>query len=170
MPPTPTFPALVRSLRDRAIDAELAALVWVLAESGLPVHVATADPNAAADLVAGLEDLVRPVHVIAGDALEDVLAAWSDEPARLGVVLVARAGRVVSAHWIRPPLRDSAGHLRPQGPAVLAAFDARLDELEHFAWGVLAELAPVIGRTPAELEVDRAGRAERLARLLATAH
>lgn len=162
----PAIPLLAPLLRAGVLDADLAALVWAVAEGGLPVHVAASDPTDAARLAAGLEDLVKPVTVLVGGSLETVLAAWTDEPARLGVVLVVSQGRVAAAHWVRPPIRDGAGHVRAQGPAVLAVWDERAGRFEHFAWGVIPELAVAIGRKAGDLELEhreRMGRLEALA-------
>jgi len=166
---TTTLPELARLLRAGAIDAELAALVWILAEGGLPIHVAAALPDEAAAVARSLEDLVRPVHVLDGDSLEAVLAATIDEPALLGVVIVVRGARVVAAHWVRPSLRDGAGHLRAQGPAVLSTWDERMGAYEHFAWGVIPELAAIIGMKAGDFEIDFDGRRDRV-NALAGAH
>lgn len=149
----PKIPSLAPLLRAEVLDAQLASLVWVLAEGGLPIHVATDDPDGVTDLVNGLEDIVKPVRVLPGSSLEDVMAGWTDEPARLGVVLVV-GRRVTAAHWVRPPIRDGAGHVRAQGPAVLAVWDERAGRFEHFAWGVIPELAAAIGRKAGDLEAD----------------
>jgi len=151
---TPTIPSLAPLLRAGVLDPDLAALVWSLAEGGLPVHVASSDPAAAARLAAGLRDLVRPVTVLVGASLETVLDVWADEPARLGVVLVVGQTRVVAAHWVRPPIRDGKGHVRAQGPAVLAVWDERTGRFEHFAWGVIPELAVAVGRKAGDLELE----------------
>lgn len=158
----PTIPVLAPFIRAGVLDADLAALVWVLAEGGLPVHVAAIDPADAAPLAEGLGDLVKPVDVLAGGTLEDVLALWTDEPARLGVVLIAGPGRVEAAHWVRPPIRDGAGHVRAQGPAVLAVWDERARRFEHFAWGVIPELANLIGSRAGDLESEIGSRSARL--------
>lgn len=151
---SPNLQAIARAMRRDAIDAELVGLVWVLAECGLPVHVATDDPDGAANLVAGLEDVVKLVHVLTGSSLEQVIDDWKEEAARLGIVLVVADGRVTAAHWVRPPIRDGAGHVRAQGPAVLAVWDERAGRFEHFAWGVIPELAAAIGRKAGDLEAD----------------
>lgn len=150
----PKIPALAALLRTGVLDADLAALVWVLAEGGLPVHVAASDPAVADPLAAGLGDLVKPVTVLPGASLEAVLDTWTSEPARLGLVLIAGDARIVAAHWVRPPIRDGAGHVREQGPAVLVVWDERAGRFEHFAWGVIPELAVAIGRKAGDLEHD----------------
>jgi hypothetical protein len=64
---------------------------------------------------------------------------------------------VAAAHYVRPVARDEHGHVQRLGPAVLATWDPGTDRFEHFAWGVVPELAIRIGRKPGdfELEVDR---------------
>jgi hypothetical protein len=118
---------------------------------------------------------------IAGDGLEDVLAALSappnglteDELSRIGMVLVVgRVGprsmpRVVAAHYVRPVARDEHGHVQRLGPAVLATWDARRDRFEHFGWGITPELALRVGRRAGDFELEVARRRELLERLSA---
>jgi hypothetical protein len=73
--------------------------------------------------------------------------------------------RVVAAHYARPIGRDEHGHVQRLPPAVLAARDDRTGLLEHFAWGVLPEIAIRLGRAPGELEREGSDRAARLAGL-----
>lgn len=162
----PSLDRLLDLLRDGVLDSELAALLWILAEGGVPIHVATADGDGARRIADGLEDLVRPVRVIAGASLEEVLAGTTGEPALLGVVVVVRDGRVSAAHWLRPSLRDGAGHLRPQGPAVLATFDPVTGQFEHYSWGVIPELASLVGRKAGDFEIEHRARGERFDRLV----
>lgn len=162
----PKIPLLAPLLRSGLLDADLAALVWALADGGLPLHVAAHDPADAARLAAGLEDLVKPVTVLAGGSLEAVLDTWTDEPARLGVVVIVGEERVAAAHWLRPPIRDGAGHVRAQGPAVLAVWDARTRRFEHFAWGVIPDLAVAIGRKAGDLEFDVESRRSSIAEVV----
>jgi hypothetical protein len=49
---------------------------------------------------------------------------------------------------------------------VIAARDERTDTLEHFAWGVMPELAIRLGRKAGDLERDQAERALLLAGLV----
>jgi hypothetical protein len=67
--------------------------------------------------------------------------------------------RVVAAHYERPVGRDEHGHVQRLPPAVVAARDEDSDALEHFAWGVLPELAIRVGRKAGDLELDQAERA-----------
>lgn len=165
-----TFDALLPLLRAGVLDAELAALIWILAEGGLPVHVAAEEPAEARRVATGLEDLVRPITLLHGDSLDAVMASTSLDPALLGAVLVVGDGKVLAAHWVRPPLRDGAGHVRAQGPAVLAVWDQARGRFEHFAWGVVPELAIVVGRKAGDFELEHRERMGRLAALALGPH
>jgi hypothetical protein len=99
---------------------------------------------------------------IGGGSLEDVLAATAGEPARLGVVLVLAGGRVAAAHFVRPPLRDAGGHVRPQNPAVLATWNGGLGTFEHFAWGIIPDLAERISSHAGDFEIEQGRRREYL--------
>lgn len=121
---------------------------------------------------------------IHADRLEDVhdqlraqaVGATDDELSYLGLILIARAWReadgtvvrrVVAAHYARPVGRDEHGHVQRLPPAVIAARDERTDTLEHFAWGVMPELAIRLGRKAGDLEREQAERADLLRALLA---
>ena len=118
------------------------------------------------------------------DRLEDVHAVLrarpiglsDDELSYLGLILIVRADRgpdghlrrrVVAAHYARPVGRDEHGHTQRLPPAVIAARDAATDRLDHFAWGVMPELAIRLGRRAGDLERDQAERAAILAGLAA---
>jgi hypothetical protein len=118
------------------------------------------------------------------DRLEDVHALLrgrpvglsDDELTYLGLVLIVRAGRgpdghirrrVVAAHYARPVGRDEHGHTQRLPPAVLAARADASDRLDHFAWGVMPELAIRLGRKAGDLERDQAERSAILAGLAA---
>ena len=93
-----------------------------------------------------------------------------DELSRLGVVLVLRAvaggrRRVVAAHYIRPVVRDVHGHVQHLGPAVLATWDPGKDRFEHFAWGIIPELAGRVGRRAGDFELEVERRRDYLAGL-----
>ena len=104
------------------------------------------------------------------DGLEGVLsrlrepgiAADEDERSRLGLVLAlsktAAGARVTAAHYVRPVSRDQHGHVQRLPPAVLATWDPAADRWDHFAWGVLPELALRLGMRPIELEREQARR------------
>ena len=260
VPPEPR--SIVQLIRDRTLDAELAALLWLLVEARLPVIVAAGggqsgkttllnaildflppgtrridlagvletfdwlpharelgwqlplkpeaasglpslDPSTTYLVAAELSDhtpaytwgdhariAVRAVSIgyglgatIHADSLEEVLAALheppvaltDDELSRLGVVLflrlmppppgdayAGRVRRVSSAHYVRPLSRDEHGHLQRLGPAVLATWSEATDAFEHFAWGVITELADRVGRTPGDFETELARRQQYL--------
>jgi hypothetical protein len=93
-----------------------------------------------------------------------VVLIVSDEAAADG----ASVCRVVAAHYLRPVQRDPHGHVQRMGPAVLATWDAGGGRFEHFAWGVMDELAGRTGRRPVEFEREQARRASYLAHLATT--
>lgn len=96
-----------------------------------------------------------------------------DQLTFLGCVLVlggtAPTGplRVIAAHYVRPLARDGHGHTQRLDPAVLATWDAAGDRWEHFAWGVLPEIAARLGRPLGELEADLHHRRDDLGGLAA---
>ncbi len=121
---------------------------------------------------------------IHADRLEDVhdelrspsVGLTDDELSYLGLILVIRPERgpdghvrrrVVAAHYARPVGRDEHGHVQRLPPAVVAVRDERSDRLEHFAWGIMPELAIRLGRKAGDLEADHAERAELLRQLAA---
>ena len=263
MPPEPR--SIVQLIRDRTLDAQLAALLWLLIEARLPVIAAATrqragktttlealldflppatrridlagvmetfdwlpharelgwqgpttagsesglrslDPASSYLVAAELSDhtptytwgdqariAIRALSIgyglgatIHADSLEEVLdmlhrppvALTDAELSRLGVVLFLRllppppgdayAGpvrRVSSAHYVRPLARDEHGHLQRLGPAVLATWNESTDSFEHFAWGVVTELADRVGRRPADFESELSRREEYLAGL-----
>ena len=208
MPDKPDPPSLVALIAQGVLDAELAALVWLLVEGGVPLVVAVPPGRAGAggQLVAGVigsvragEDvggLVAPLtaagasSLIRGRRAGGVLEAASlgdvraklgsgplpltpDQLTFLGCVLVlgessgARRGRlrVTAAHYVRPLARDAHGHSQRLDPAVLATWDERLGRYEHFAWGVLPEVAARLGRRAGDLEADLHHRRDDLAGL-----
>lgn len=147
------------------------------------VLVADLDPVAASPTWgAGARVAIRALSlgygmlaVAPGTRLETVLgalaappvAAVDDELASLGVVLiidpeVEPPGRVAAAHYLRPVARDGEGHVQRRPPAVLATWDPARKRFEHFAWGILDELAGRIGMTPAAFERAQAQRMQSL--------
>ena len=226
-PPVPGEPpSLVELVRRGTLDAELAALVWVLVEGRLPLLVVAPSSlvasGTAGELLRGILASLRPDLGLAGvDALDLVepLAARSaralihgerlggigcadslqtlhdelgsappvgltdDELSFLGCVLVLgedreapvqaedpamaarRPIRVVAAHYVRPLHRDEHGHAQLLGPAVLATWDEQGQTFEHFAWGVLPEIAARLGRRAGDLEADLHHRRDDLAGL-----
>jgi len=120
---------------------------------------------------------------IHADRLEDVheelrsaaIGVTDDELSYLGLVLIARPERdrdghvrrrVVAAHYERPVSRDEHGHVQRLPPAVIAVRDERTDRLDHFAWGVIPEIAIRLGGAAGDVERDRAERAALLAELV----
>ena len=208
MPEKPDAPSLVALVAQGVLDAELAALIWVLVEGRVPLVVAAPPGRAAAggQLVAGVIGSVRAGEEVAGlvapitaagasslirgrraggvveaGSLADIRAALGSGPLPLtpdqltflGCVLVlgespgARRGRlrVTAAHYVRPLARDAHGHSQRLDPAVLATWDERLGRYEHFAWGVLPEIAARLGRRAGDLEADLHHRRDDLAGL-----
>jgi hypothetical protein len=208
VPETHDPPSLVALIAQGVLDAELAALTWLLVEGGVPLVVAVPPGRAGAggQLVAGVigsvragEDvggLVAPLtaagasSLIRGRRAGGVLEATSlgdiraklgsgplpltpDQLTFLGCVLVlgesagARRGRlrVTAAHYVRPLARDAHGHSQRLDPAVLATWDERLGRYEHFAWGVMPEIAARLGRRAGDLEADLHHRRDDLAGL-----
>ena len=164
-------PTLVDLIRAGRLDAELGALLWLLADGGVPIHIASESDADRAATVAALRPLARdPAEVTDGPgaAIEDVLRQPVPlRPATGAVLVLDGTGRVSAAHLHRPPLRDAAGHVRPQGPAVLATWDGKLGRWEHFAWGVTPELAAASGRRPGDFELEQQHRREFLDGLVA---
>ncbi len=127
-----------------------------------------------------------PFATIAATDLEGVYATLERRPIRLardelgalGLVVVLEpksddprgpAGvRIGACHWVRPLARDAHGHVQRLGPAVLATWDGRISRWEHFAWGVLPELAARLGIRAGDLERDAAARAAALATAAST--
>jgi len=262
-PPEPR--SIVQLIRDRTLDPQLAALLWLLVEARLPVIVAaerggagkttllqavldflppdtrridlagvletfdwlpharelgwqappspgsetglrSLDPAATYLVAAELSDhtpaytwgdhariAIRALSIgyglgatIHADSLEEVLGALheppvaltDDELSRLGVVLILRMlppppgdiypgpmRRVTAAHYVRPLVRDEHGHLQRLGPAVLATWNEQADSFEHFAWGVVPELAARVGSAGAEFDAELDRRRDYLAGL-----
>jgi len=205
-PPDP--PSIVELIARGVLDAELAALVWLLVERRLPLIVAAPDgrAGAAAELVTAvvgsvrpdepLDGLAAPMSVVAATNLvrgrrpAGIIEATSlaeirerlgagpmplspDQLTFLGCVLVLGAAgdrprgrlRVVAAHYVRPLARDAHGHPQRLDPAVLATWDERLGRYEHFAWGVMPEIAARLGRRAGDLEADLHHRRDDLAGL-----
>lgn len=117
------------------------------------------------------------LEAVLGRLREPPVGASDDELARLGIVLilgvpVADDGgtvrpRLAAAHYVRPVVRDGHGHVQRLPPAVIAARDPASGALEHFAWGIVTELAARTGRRPLDFEREQARRAQYLGGLLA---
>lgn len=200
--------SLVGLIARGVLDAELAALVWLLVEARVPVVVGAPEgrAGAGAQLLAAilgsihpdevLEPLMAPMGaagagslvrgrraggVIEAGSLGEVrqrlgggpLPLTEDQLTFLGCVLVLGESdekgrgrlRVTAAHYVRPLARDAHGHQQRLDPAVLATWDPRLQKYEHFAWGVLPEIAARLGRRTGDLEADLHHRRDDLAGL-----
>jgi len=107
----------------------------------------------------GLEDALNTLHAPA-------IGTDADERSRLGVVLaVAEAGgssRVTAAHYVRPIALDTHGHVQRLAPAILATWNSGTGRWDHFAWGVLPDIAGRLGISTTELEREQARRAAAL--------
>jgi hypothetical protein len=187
-PARPRNRAVTQLIHERIIDAELAALLWVLADGRVPIVVmVSGDTAPAIEMRAAIEALTRnlpaiadgamPGGVLRGASLEDALASpglriasdahdhdhdhgseLPDEARELGAVLILQDGRVVRAHYVRPVERDQAGHFQRRPPALLSAADAN-GVLDHFFWAINDELATRTGMDAAEFEREHARRA-----------
>jgi hypothetical protein len=159
---------IIDQLHGNALDAELGALLWLLVANRIPVHVV---PDGA-DLAAAVRDLAADPATVTdgpGDSIEAVLRQPVPlRPATGAIVVLDGAGRVFAAHLLRPPLRDGAGHVRAQAPGVLAARLEHEDRLEHFAWGVMPEIAADLAIRAGDLEAELTERATFLTALAST--
>jgi hypothetical protein len=207
-PKTTTDPSLVELVARGVLDAELAALVWVLVEGRVPLVVAAPPERigAGGQLLSGILGSIHPDEpleastgpltsvgasslvrgrraggVVEAGSLSEVrerlghgpLPLTDDQLTFLGCILVVgeasegRRGRlrVTAAHYVRPLARDAHGHSQRLDPAVLATWDQRLERYEHFAWGVLPEIAARLGRRAGDLEADLHHRRDDLAGL-----
>jgi hypothetical protein len=179
--------SVVGWLIEGAIDPPLAAVVWLLAEGGVPIVVASEDAAAADSMAGALEAFGRRPLLLAAfpssleaSSLEEVQARLGDPPYGLtddairsvGVVIVLRAlpdgrRRVGAAHYVRPLEQDPHGHVQRRPPALLAAWDADADRFDDYAWAITAELAGRSGREPAAFDRLRAERTTLLEGLVA---
>lgn len=228
-PPVPGEPpSIVELVRRGTVDAELAALLWLLVEGRIPVVVAAPEElladGTAGGVLRGILASLRPdLGLAAIDAAELAAplkarsaralihgespggVAWAsslqglrdelgsappaglsdDELSFLGCVLVlepdapppvtaadpamapAPVVRVTAAHYVRPLHRDEHGHPQLLGPAVLATWDTNRQAFEHFAWGVLPEIAARLGRKAGDLDADLHHRRDDLGGLAA---
>jgi hypothetical protein len=159
----PEGPSIVDQIRGRQLDSDLAALLWLLAAERVPIHVVSDAVQPRLALADALRALVADSALVTdgpGSRIEDVLRQPVPLRPATGVVVVADdSGRTVAAHLHRPPLRDAAGHVQPQRPAVLAEWNAKERRWENFAWGVLPDLAAEMGGKAGDVEVQIADRA-----------
>jgi hypothetical protein len=166
---SPRVTTIVDLVRNGLLDAELASLLWLLAEARFPIHVASGTTTKIAEAVRGVAADPTTVTDGPGTSIDEVIRQPVPlRPPTGAIAIVDPAGRVSSAHLLRPPLRDGAGHVRPQGPAVLAARREADGQLEHFAWGILSELEATLDRKAGDVEADIDARATFLNGLVAT--
>jgi hypothetical protein len=179
------------------LDAELASLLWLLADGGVPLVVVTeGDPQQAQELRSATSALIGaagghgrtadgalPGGIARGRSLEDVLRLGGigfgegvpDEARDIGVVVVLDSApdgqrqRIARAHYVRPIERDVAGHLQRRPPTLLSARDDNTDRLDHFFWAINDELATRVEMDAADFERAHAHRA-RLLHELTAAH
>ncbi len=185
-PPTPL--SVTRLIAAEALDAELAALLWLLIGGGVPLLVcggaAEAERSAVMemllDFAPGAGGAPEPATAarrgttLRAESLRDAFDTLTHDPfnlsddqlRNLGVVIVLRDGLFAAAHYVRPVERDQQGHLQHRPPAVLATRDAGSGTFEHFAWAVTPELAARIGMRQAGFEDEQAHRARFLAALV----
>jgi hypothetical protein len=165
------------------IDVELAALVWLLAEHGVPLVVAARDVEQARWLRAAISallpddrraaDIALSGGTFVADSFEEVLRVSgglpegpngevADSARDLGVVLVMRDGRVRVAHYVRPVERDGAGHIQRRPPAILSA-SSDDGSVDSFYWAFIDELATRAGMERDEFDDEHRRRIARLA-------
>lgn len=162
------------------LDADLAALLWLLAEHGVPIVLAAPDMGQASRLrraVAGMlsaerrsAEVVLPGGVVSGASFEEVVRLAGgqrdqplpDEARDLGIVVVLKGDRVASAHYVRPLERDGAGHVQRRPPGLLSAWNEARGALDHFYWSITDELATRSGMTRETFERDHARRSSQL--------
>lgn len=165
--PVPREVALARH-HDRRIAADTTYLVAAELSDHLPIYTWGARARTLIRAATIGYGVGATIHA---DRLEEVHAELKappvgvsdDELSYLGVVLFLRSTivgrRVVAAHYARPVVRDVHGHVQRMAPAVLAAWDERTDEIEHFGWGIIPELAGRTGRRAGDFEQEQAARA-----------
>jgi hypothetical protein len=70
---------------------------------------------------------------------------------------------VAAAHYLRPLAVDPGGHVQREPPAVLATWSGAAGRWDHFAWGLIPELAGRLAVRPIDFEREQARRAADLA-------
>lgn len=172
-----------RGGQDAPVDPDVPAVAPADPATGVLVVRDLADGAAGGPAADRARVLVRALSLgygmlatMHGGGLDDALerlnapdvATVEDERSWLGVVLVMappdtqRGPRVAAAHYLRPVALDTHGHMQRRPPAVLATWNEAGDRWDHFAWGVLPDLAGRVGMTPRELEGEQARRASAL--------
>jgi len=169
VPPAPAIPVTPASavLVAAELSMHLPVYTWGAAARTL-VRAASIGYGIAATIHA---DRLEDVHE---ELVDPSVGLTEDELSYLGLIVIVRPDRgpggevrrrVVAAHYARPVGRDEQGHVQRLPPAVIAVRDERTDRLEHFAWGVMPELAIRLGRKAGDIEGDQAERAALLAGL-----
>jgi hypothetical protein len=168
-----------------AIDVELAALVWLLAEQGVPLVVASRDGEQARRFRSAIgallpedrrtADMALTGGTFVADSFQEVLrlsgalpegpnGEVADSARDLGIVHIVRDGRVRVAHYVRPVERDGAGHLQRRPPAILSATGGEgAGPVDHYYWAFTEELATRAGMDRDEFEDEHRRRTARLA-------
>ena len=171
----------------KVIDVELAALVWLMTENGVPLVVAARDGDAARGLRSAIgallpddrraSDMALSGGTFVADSFEEVLRTSgalpegpngevADSARDLGIVLVMRDGNVRAAHYVRPVERDGAGHIQRRPPAILSASATEGDgPVDQFYWAFTDELAKRAGMDRDEFDDEHRRRVARLAAL-----
>ena len=135
-----------------ALDADLAAVLAVLAEHGLRDRWFSPLPRLR--MPDGLRRALAASAggVVVADSLDAVLrlagapfGALPDAARDLGVVVVHDGRRVTAAHYLRPVERDVQGHLQRRPPATLGAWNEREARFDHYGWAIHDELATRAG-------------------------
>jgi hypothetical protein len=133
---------------------------------GIVLVLAPADAGAA---VESTTQRNRAARIRTGDApaKRGPAAAASAAGSAPGPEHPAGRWRAGACHYVRPLELDAAGHLQRRPPAVLATWDPHRDQLEHFEWGVTAELAMRVGLPRDDFEKEHAARTRIMAALVA---
>ena len=167
----PEGPSIVDHIRARRLDTELAALLWVMATDGVTIHVVSEAGDMRTAIAEALRTLAADPALVSdgpGGRIEDVLRQPVPIRPPTGVVVVVdESARVAAAHLHRPPLRDAAGHVQPQRPAVLVEWNPQDGRWEHYTWGVMQDLVAGTKRKAGDVEADIAERASVLGGLAA---
>lgn len=175
-PGTAAASAAPASAAPTPVGASTPEVVRVSSSTGVLVARALGEPDGIAGARARI--VVRALALgygllatMSGDGLDDALNALHDpavgtdpdERSRLGVVLAvaddAGTPRVTAAHYVRPVALDTHGHVQRLPPAILSTWNLERDRWEHFAWGVIPDLAGRLGVRPIELEREQVRRA-----------
>ncbi len=168
----PPLRLLVRALqRGYGLGATMRAdsLEQVFVRLGSPPASISADELRRLGLVIVLTRRLASAGRGAGSTDAGVVDADTRGPsAGAGEGIDVGAWRVGACHYIRPLERDAAGHLQRRPPAVLATWDRERDLVEHFEWGVVAELAMRVGLGRDEFEREHLARTRILSTLAAS--